>query len=52
MCQEKVISKNVVEICTFFTFTHFRQICFVYNFFGAFRKNEFEISMKFCFCEK
>ncbi len=30
--QKKVISKNVTEIFTFFTFTHVRQTCFVYNF--------------------
>jgi hypothetical protein len=33
MHQKKVISKNVTEICTFFTFTHVRQTCFAYNFF-------------------
>jgi hypothetical protein len=33
MPQKKVISKNVTEICTFFTFTHVRQTCFAYNFF-------------------
>ncbi len=33
---KKIISKNVTEICTFFTFTHVRQTCFAYNFFGAF----------------
>jgi hypothetical protein len=27
------MSKNVTEICTFFTFTHVRQTCFAYNFF-------------------
>ncbi len=27
-CTKKVISKNVTEICTFFTFTHVRQTCF------------------------
>jgi hypothetical protein len=25
---KKVINKNVAEKCTFFTFTHVRQICF------------------------
>ncbi len=30
---KKVISKNVTEICTFFTFTHVRQTCFACNFF-------------------
>jgi hypothetical protein len=29
----KVISKNVTEICPFFTFTHVRQTCFAYNLF-------------------
>jgi hypothetical protein len=33
MFQKKVISKNVTEKCTFFTFTHVRQTCFAYNFF-------------------
>ncbi len=33
MYQKKVISKNVTEKCTFFTFTHVRQTCFGYNFF-------------------
>jgi hypothetical protein len=33
MYQNKVISKNVTEKCTFFTFTHVRQTCFAYNFF-------------------
>ncbi len=33
MYQKKVISKNVTEKCTFFTFTHVRQTCFAYNFF-------------------
>ncbi len=48
---KKVISKNVMQICTFSTFTHFRQTCFAYNFFGVPLKNffnGFEISMKFC----
>ncbi len=26
----------MTEICTFFAFTHVRQTCFAYNFFGAF----------------
>ncbi len=30
---KKVISKNMMEICTFFTFTHVRQTCFACNFF-------------------
>ncbi len=33
MYQKKVISKNVTEKCTFFTFNHVRQTCFAYNFF-------------------
>jgi len=33
MYQKKVISKNVTEKCTFFTFTYVRQTCFAYNFF-------------------
>ncbi len=48
--QQKVNSKNVREICTFF-FTHVRQTCFAYNFFGAFFNNffnGFETSVKFC----
>ncbi len=32
-CTQKIISKNVTEICTFFTFTPVRQTCFAYNFF-------------------
>jgi hypothetical protein len=51
MLQKKVISKNVTEKCTFFTYTHVRQTCFAYNFFGAFFRNffnGFEISVKFC----
>jgi hypothetical protein len=50
-CAKKVCSKNLTEICTFSTFTHVRQTCFAYNFFGAFGANKFfygfEISMKF-----
>jgi hypothetical protein len=30
---KKVISKNVIEICTFSFFTHVNQTCFAYNFF-------------------
>jgi hypothetical protein len=48
---KKVISKTVMEICTFFTFSHVCQICFAYNVFDAFLKNSFngfEINMKFC----
>ncbi len=30
---KKVISKNVTEKCTFFSFTHGPQTCFAYNFF-------------------
>jgi hypothetical protein len=33
MHTKKVMSKNVTEKCTFFTFTHVRQTCFAYNFF-------------------
>ncbi len=33
MHPKKVISKNVTEICTFFTFTHVRQTCFACTFF-------------------
>jgi hypothetical protein len=33
MNHKKVISKNMTEICTFFTFTHVRQTCLAYNFF-------------------
>jgi hypothetical protein len=36
MHPKKVISKNVTEICTFFTFTFVRQTCFACNYFGAF----------------
>jgi hypothetical protein len=32
MHKKKVISKNVTEKCTFFTFTHVHQTCFAYNF--------------------
>ncbi len=50
-CTKKVISKNVTEICTFFTFTRVRQTCFAITFFGAFFNNffnRFNISVKFC----
>jgi hypothetical protein len=40
-CTKKVISKNVMEICTFFTFTLVRQTCFADNFFVAFFNNFF-----------
>jgi hypothetical protein len=30
MYQKKVISKNVTEKCTFFSFTHVRQTCFAF----------------------
>ncbi len=33
MHPKKFISKNVTEICTFFTFTYVRQTCFACNFF-------------------
>jgi hypothetical protein len=39
--QKKVISKNMTEKCTFFTFTHVRQTYFAYYFFGAFFHNFF-----------
>ncbi len=29
---KKIISKNVADICTIFTFTRVRQTCFAYNF--------------------
>ncbi len=52
MHPNKVICKNVVEICTFFTFTHVCQTCFAYNFFCVhfltIFSNRFEIGMKFC----
>jgi hypothetical protein len=32
--QKKFMSKNVTEICNFLTFTHVRQTCVAYNFFG------------------
>ncbi len=32
MHQQKVISKNVADIYTFYAFTHVRQTCFAYNF--------------------
>jgi hypothetical protein len=38
---KKVISKNVTEICTFYTCTHVRQTCFAYDFCIAFFKNFF-----------
>jgi hypothetical protein len=41
MHKKKVISKNVTEKCTSFTFTHVHQTCFAYNFFGAFFNNFF-----------
>ncbi len=49
---KKAISKNVMKICTFSTFTHVRQTCFAYNLFLFISLklfNGFEISMKFCF---
>jgi len=42
--KKKVFNKNVTEICTFFTFTHVRQFCFVVNLFCF---NGFENTMKF-----
>ncbi len=47
---KKVISKNLTEICTIFTFTHVRQTCFAYNFFLVLFSNffnGFEVSVKF-----
>jgi hypothetical protein len=49
--QKKVFSKNMMEICTFFFFTHVHQTCFADNFFVAFFNNffnGFRISVKFC----
>jgi hypothetical protein len=34
-CIKKVISKNMTEICTFFTFTYVCQTCFACNFFSV-----------------
>jgi hypothetical protein len=51
MHTKKVFSKNVTEICTFFTVTRVRQTCFADNFFGAFFNNffnGFKIIVKFC----
>jgi hypothetical protein len=51
MHPKKVISKNVTEICTFFTFTYVPQTCFACNFFLVHFFNffnGFEISVKFC----
>jgi hypothetical protein len=51
MHQNKVISKNFTEICTFYTFTLVRQTCFAYNFLGVIFLNffyGFEMSMKLC----
>jgi hypothetical protein len=42
MHQKKVISKNMTEICNFFTFTHVRQTCFAYNFFWCIFKLIFQ----------
>jgi hypothetical protein len=36
MHRNKGISKNVTEICPFFTYTHVRQTCFAYNFWCNF----------------
>ncbi len=48
---KKIISKNITEICSLFTFTHVCQTCFAYNFcvciFLRF-PNRFKISVKFC----
>ncbi len=47
---KKAISKNVSYKCTFFTFTHVRQISFAHNFFSLHNNffNGFEISVEFC----
>jgi hypothetical protein len=47
---KQVISKNMKEICTIFTFTQVRQTCFAYKFFLMHLKKfyGFEISIKFC----
>ncbi len=34
--QKEVFSRNVQEICTFFTFTHVRLTCSADNFFNRF----------------
>ncbi len=46
MYQKKVISKNVTEKCTFFTFTHVRQTCFAYNFFWVHFSTTFSTDSK------
>jgi hypothetical protein len=43
---KKVISKNVTEICTFFTFTHVRQTCFAYNFLSVHFLTTFSMESK------
>ncbi len=51
-CVNKVISKDVTEICTFSTFTHVRQTCFAYNFLWCIFYNFFnglKINVKLCF---
>jgi hypothetical protein len=47
---KKVISKNVMKLCTFSIFTNVRQTCLLITFFCIFLNffNGFENSMKFC----
>ncbi len=48
---QKVLSKNVTEISTFFTFTFVRQTCFACNFFCVHFLHRFQRiqnSVKFC----
>jgi hypothetical protein len=45
-CTKKVISKNVTEKGTFFTFTHVRQTCFAYNFFCVHFLTTFSTDLK------
>jgi hypothetical protein len=33
--KKKVICKNVMGLCPYFTVTHVRQTCFAYNFFSG-----------------
>jgi hypothetical protein len=52
MKTKKVISKNVTEKCTFFTFTHVRQTCFAYNFVWCIFNNFFNVfSSVLCFLQ-
>jgi hypothetical protein len=45
---QKVIDKNVMEKCTFSTFTHVHQIGFLITFCVCIFGNRSEISIKFC----